>query len=143
MQKNWHQIEIDIYSRHVVICVAEPTDKIVEWGKKAGINPDKFTKKWINSINRHQKHCYGFFASFGEKNNDYLVWLDNPPKCVSSYGTLYHELYHVVDEIAWSIDSSNGLYDKDGHSEAKAYLYEYLTRRANDFFWDKSMKGKK
>lgn len=72
----------------------------------------------------------GLASNIGAKNTDVLVWLRERPRRASSYGTLYHELYHAVDYIS----ASHKLSDE---REARAYLFEYLATQCNRFFWGK------
>lgn len=141
-KEEWLNIPVAIYGIHVIVCINQSVDDVVAWGKYNGVKPERFSKEWIKTFDEAVKSSVGFVDNLGDANKDIIIWLEKRPLCIDSYGVLYHEIYHVVEKIANYIDEPTSLYNTNMISEPRAYLYEYLANRANEFFWDNKMKGK-
>lgn len=110
---------------------------LVTW-ESSGAEIAKFAAKhnctvaprFIEDFKEAAGDALGLCMKFSNDNPDVLVWLKQKPKTASTYATLYHELYHAVDDIS----KSRNLADEQ---EARAYLFEHLADRCNKKFWPK------
>ena len=123
------RVDLAIYRRSVVFAFGATMDDIRRYALTHRLGPDVMTDDWQRHTESVLKDegCLGFACPFGERNSDILVSMRKHPVKISEYGTLYHELYHAVDLIALSMDPNSLLYDKANMSEARAYLFEYLS----------------
>jgi len=136
-QINIIEIPIDIYRMSVVIFFDTTLDKMMKWGIKNNINKERFTDEWKEWVNDEIKNSGGgFCVEYGKDNRDILIWIKKKPETSKEYGVLYHEIYHAVDGIAVSIDIENKFYAKNGMSEPRAYLFEYLINYCNNILWN-------
>ena len=137
INNNWLKMPVEIYRLNVFICINQSRKEVEDFGEKSGIQTWRFDNEWTMKFNNAYNMSSGFVLLFGEgeSNRNLLLWLKNRPSHIGYDGVLYHELYHVVEWIANAVDPSSRLCDEDGHSEARAYLFQYLVNKAHDFFW--------
>lgn len=120
-------IEVAIYRMHVVLFCGHSLREIVDTGVRHGISRSLFTTDWQKNVTENiTSDCKAFMIEYGVGNRDILVWLRSKPRKVSEFATLVHELSHVVDRIASGCDTNSRFMDKDGDSEPRAFLQEYL-----------------
>lgn len=137
------EISLKIYKKHVVIFCEKTLKQIIAYGIKRGIGKENFDEDWVKGIQEMTDGgCTGFCTHYGRDNNDILIWVRKTPKTRTEYGVLYHELYHAVDYLAKDI-CFDTMTDKNGMSEARAYMYEFLINEANYILWNKPKKRKK
>lgn len=116
-----------MYRLHVVVTWETKPEEIEKFAKAHGCDvATNFKKEFVENT----KDAIGMCMEFSKSGPDVLVWLADRPKKTSSYGTLYHELYHAIDSISDSRNLAN-------ETEARAYLYEYLATEANRHLWQK------
>lgn len=127
LTKKFLSINVGIYRLHVIVTWETTPAEISRYSKQHGV---PVAKNFEKEFTENTKDAIGLCMELVKGNPDVLVWLAKQPKRATSYGTLYHELYHAVD----SISDSRNLGDE---LEARAYLYEYLVTEANKFFWSR------
>lgn len=127
------EIDVEIYKMHVVVFWETSIEDIAAWGKKHGCET---SDQWIKDANETIDGATGACIWFGDDNRDLVMWLKKRPQTASDFGTLYHELYHAVDLIADGANFEMSMKD----TEPRAYLYEFLITRCNQFFWSRKRK---
>jgi len=136
------EIYLAIYRCTVVVFCGHTSQEMKSIIKKKLDLPPKWYRD-LEDIT--EENIGGATTTLGEKNRDVIVYLKKIPKVASEFGVLYHELYHAVDLVMSGIDKHNLCYDKDGMSEPRAYLYQYLVDKCHNVLWDKvdtSNKGR-
>lgn len=129
-KKNILVIPVPLYRVTVLVAWDVPIESVGRHCRKHGCN---ITKEWIKDRVSFAEGANGICTNLGEGNTDVLVWLKNNlhrRSKASEFGILYHELYHAVDRIG----KSHNLMEEE---EARAYIFEYLVFRCNQFFWKK------
>ena len=126
--KNTIEIHLAIYRCSVLVAWEVSLEKVLKYTRKRGC---KITDEEIKDDLEFCKNAQGVTFSIGKDNTDVLIWLKERPRKASSYGTLYHEIFHAVDQITKSHNLQN-------ESEGRAFLYEYISTQCNNLFW--SMK---
>ena len=125
---NFLAINVPIYRLHVLITWGTTPEQIRKYSAKHKLElAESFEREFKGHL---ADGALGLCMEPKANNADILVWMKERPLRASSYGTLYHELYHAVD----SISESRSLADEP---EARAYVFEYLVTEANRFFWSK------
>ena len=124
-----------IYRRHVIVFFGASIDEIIAYGVKHRIGRASFSLEWVEIAQQAAGKNAGFCLDYGEGNGDILVWVRKYPKTAAEVGILYHELYHAVECVASAVDPIRRLVDEDGHSEARANLFEYLVTEVNRVLW--------
>lgn len=123
------EIPLTIYRLHVVVTWETTLQEIVKYARRghvelsAGWRAD-FTRIAANSA------CQGVCMTLGDGNCDLLVWLRHRPRRAIHYGTLYHELFHVVQEVSKARNLGAEI-------ESPAYVYEYLATACNRALWNR------
>src|SRR3990167_4516275 len=109
-------IPLKIYRLNVVVCWEDPLEKFLKYARNRGCSiPDDEIAGILNSA----KGASGIAVTIGKESTDVLIWMKKRPRKASEYGTLYHELYHAVDNITET-------HNLTGEKEARAFIYEYL-----------------
>lgn len=129
------EIHLPVYAMTVIVFVDHSPEEIKKLAIKRGVNVEAFTKDWMRGCEDAGNEAGGYCTTIGEKNRDVLVWVKKRPRTAREFGTLYHELYHAVDQIFFDIDRHSLGYAKDGHSEPRAYLYQFLVNKCNNALW--------
>jgi len=132
-QPEWVCIHVDLYRVALVIGVRPTIEAIVAHGLANGISRASLSKDWREVVGAAIPLCAGFTTTFGKGNRDILIWLRERPR-LPNISILLHELYHATDEIANGADNNYSLRGAEGSSEARAFLFEYLARRAIEAF---------
>lgn len=122
------EIPLRIYRTHVVVTWEQEVHKIANWGERNGIK--SINEEWIGTFLKNKEKAVGVCLEFGQGNTDTLVWLKERPTKASTYGVLYHELYHAVDHISDTHNLANEM-------EARAFIYEFLVTECNKVLWAK------
>lgn len=131
------EIYLPIYRCAIVIFFEYSAEEMKKFGLKRNIKEETLPRKWIRDTESViEEKIGGFATNFGEKNRDVLVWVKNIPRTSTEYGVLYHELYHAVDLVFFGIDQNTLGYNKDGMSEPRAYLYQYIINECNRILWN-------
>lgn len=131
-------IPVPIYRLHVVVFIGWTAEQVMANGRRHGIDRDQWTPTWERSLRNATETAQGYCSNFGgNQNADIIIWLRDRPRRASEYGTLWHELVHAVDRIAEHCDPGNRFDDGCGHSEPRAFLYEYLAVRITQILWNK------
>lgn len=119
-------INLAVYRLHVIVTWDTSAEEIAEYSEAHGCD---VSKRFVSDFKEHAEDALlGLCMKLHNENPDVLVWLKQRPRRASDYGTLYHELYHAVDDIS----KSRNL---DDEAESRAYIFEYLVTEANKFFW--------
>jgi hypothetical protein len=124
---NFLAINVAVFRMHVIVTWETEAEEIERYARKHKV---EVAEKFVDEFKENTKDAIGVCMVFANENPDVLVWLRKRPRKASDYGTLYHELYHAVDNIS----ESRNLKDE---AEARAYAFEYLATEANKFFWSK------
>jgi hypothetical protein len=120
-------INMAMLRMHVIVTWETEAEEIESYARQHKV---EVAKRFVEDFKENTKDAIGVCMVFDNENPDVLVWLRKRPKHATDYGTLYHELYHAVDNIS---ESRN----LDDEAEARAYAFEYLATEANKFFWNK------
>lgn len=120
-------IAVPLYRLTVLVTWEADGNEIAKFANKNGC---QVANRFPTDFKENADDALGLCMKFSNDNPDVLVWLRQKPKKASTYATLYHELYHAVDDIS----KSRNLADEP---EARAYLFEYLADRCNQKFWPK------
>lgn len=109
-------INLAIYRLHVVVTWETKGEEIAQYAQAHGcvVSP-----RFVQDFTEESRDALGLCMKFSNDNPDVLVWLSTRPSTSATYATLYHELYHAVDEVS----KSRNLADEP---EARAYAFEYL-----------------
>src|ERR1700745_1981689 len=117
-------INVEIYNCHVIVTWEHDIQKIIKYSEDHGCK--LMSEEWKKNFLDNREEVTGLCMELGEKNTDVLVWLKEKPKKLSTFATLYHELYHAVDNISQSHNIS-----PYKEIEARAYLFEFLFKKCN------------
>ncbi|HEC65717.1 MAG TPA: hypothetical protein ENI23_10500 [bacterium] len=125
------EIPIEIYRHDILIFCGYELESIFNKAKKLGFKElDDFREKLISS----RKYDIGTTLNRNDRRIVIILW--DMPKKATDYSILYHEIYHAVDRISVSVDPNYSLSDRNGISEARAYLYDYIATEANKVLWN-------
>ena len=130
-------VNVGLYHLHVVVLIGYTVNEVIAHGRRHGISKDSFTVSWCEFVQNATEGAQGYCTSFGHKNSDVLIWLKTRPRKSLEYGTLWHELSHAVDRIAVHADPGNSFNDGHGHSEPRAFLFEYLAVKITQDLWNR------
>ncbi len=123
-------LHLAVYRRSVLIYWNTPAKVIFRDLEKKKI---ALTDSWRRSISDEiAGDAMGFSTQAGPHHPDKLVWLRAKPRAAStaSVGCLVHEVSHAVDAIVAGLDHANLFFAKDGMSEPRAYLLEFVLANA-------------
>src|SRR3990167_7026996 len=120
-KNRWIEIYVPIYKMSVIVTWEQDIDRIIKTAKKHGV---KISNEWKGKFNKCSEGANGVCMIIGDANTDIIVWLKEKPLKASQFGTLYHELYHAVDNIAADHNLEN-------EREARAYVFEFLVNKCN------------
>lgn len=135
-QKKVIKIDIEMFRRSVIVFFGQTTDEVIKWIKDHIDDQKTITQEYIDMIKAGiDGPGDAFMYPATPDGPDALIYMHKIPKLRLEYGSLYHELIHAVDHLAKRIDENCFLYDKNGHSETRAYMYQYLVNTLNGQLW--------
>lgn len=122
-------INIGVYRCTVLLTWETSVAEIVRHSERRGVKAidDDWKKAAKKAAQEMMDDSKGFCMEIGD-GPDVVMWLEHRPTNASTYGTLYHEIYHAVDHLSES-------HSLEKEWEARAYLYEYLATACNRYLW--------